>query len=46
MVKSKKKEENKIHKELAGSGYRLKHGYTLVKCKRAKCGYKLVKPKE
>jgi hypothetical protein len=45
MVANKNKSENKLHKQLTGKGYRLKHGYELKICKTSKCGYKLTKKK-
>lgn len=45
MVKNKSKAKNELHKELNAKGYRLKHGYDLVRCKKSKCGYKIRKSK-
>ncbi len=45
MVEGKPKATKKLRKELSAKGYRLKHGYDLVRCKKSKCGYKIRKGK-
>ena len=45
MVANKNKVQNKLHREITGKGYRLKGGYDLIRCKKAKCGYKIRKTK-